>query len=376
MRNLAVFSPHLGIRSETFIERHITGLAPGRTVAISQHTADSADATWSVNCPVLVTGQRTGLYSRIPGLGRSQLLAGWSRKSDARLIERFLRSNEVSVLLGEYLDSSWNLLPLARDMGIDFFAHAHGYDLSINYRDELWRNRYAEFAFASGLIVVNKLMRSRLEAVGIAREKIHIVPYGIDVPAEMRKREEKGVLNCLAVGRMVAKKAPIKLLSSFRLALLQNPSLHLDLVGTGPLYQEANEFVRSKGLDDKIRLHGGCSNENVLKLMSEADCFLQHSIVDPDTGDEEGLPVAILEAMSQGLPVVSTKHAGISEAVVQEITGLLVEEGDIDGMAEAVAELSKDYEKRSAMGRAGWARALEHYSWEREKIQLQSLMGL
>ena len=62
--------------------------------------------------------------------------------------------------------------------------------------------------------------------------------------------------------------------------------------------------------------------------MEAADVLIQHSVVDPATGDEEGLPVAILEGMGCGLPVVATRHAGIPESVVEGETGMLVDEGD------------------------------------------------
>jgi glycosyltransferase involved in cell wall biosynthesis len=100
----------------------------------------------------------------------------------------------------------------------------------------------------------------------------------------------------------------------------------------------------------------------VQQYLGETDIFIQHSRVDPATGDEERLPVAILEAMAHSLPVVSTHHAGIPGAVVDGVTGYLVPEGDSVGMAERIVELARNSKRRVQMGEAGWMRAKESFS--------------
>ena len=87
-----------------------------------------------------------------------------------------------------------------------------------------------------------------------------------------------------------------------------------------------------------------------LEMMQQADIFMHHAVVDPVTGDEEGLPVAILEAMQHRLPVISTQHAGIPDAVVNAVTGYLVEEGDTLGMSERICELANDRNLRERFG--------------------------
>jgi glycosyltransferase involved in cell wall biosynthesis len=110
--------------------------------------------------------------------------------------------------------------------------------------------------------------------------------------------------------------------------------------------------------------------------MRRAEIFIQHSITDNETGDEEGCPVAVLEAMSHNMPVVSTWHAGIPEAVVDGATGYLVEEGDSIAMAERIVALVKNPVLRHQLGISAWERAREQFSWEKEKMGLLSLLGL
>ncbi len=175
---------------------------------------------------------------------------------------------------------------------------------------------------------------------------------------------------------MVGKKAPIITLDAFHRASEHCPNLYLDYVGNGPLLSAARQFIIAFDLTEKVTLHGGQPSAVVHQLMQEADIFLQHSMTDPDTGDEEGLPVAILEAMSHALPVVSTKHAGIPEAVLDKGTGFLVNEGDNAKMAEKILELAENSNLRHALGQAGWKRASEKFSWEIEKQSLRGLLGI
>jgi glycosyltransferase involved in cell wall biosynthesis len=291
-------------------------------------------------------------------------------------IERFLRRHQVEVVMGEYLDFSMQSLDIARELGVPFFAHGHGQDVSGRLRDSGWRQRYLQYDGPGGVITMSRYSREALLRIGLPPSRVHVVPYGVDVPAQPPARSERNAVQCLAVGRMAAQKAPILLLDSFRRAADRLPHLRLDFIGDGPLLPAAQEFVRTFRLEDKVRLRGLQSNQVVLETMQQADIFLQHSITDPNTGDQEGLPVSILEAMAQGLPVVSTREAGIPEAVEDGSTGFLVEPGGTEAMADRIVTLARDPDLRSRMGAAGWKRAASHFSWEGERVTLLRLLGL
>src|SRR5262249_32118444 len=145
--------------------------------------------------------------------------------------------------------------------------------------------------------------------------------------------------------------------------------LRLDYVGAGPLLPAVQQFIHAFNLEDRVILHGNQSNRSVLALMAKADVFLQHSM-------QEGLGVAILEAMSRALPVVATRAGGILETVMDGVTGFLVEPGDSAGMAERIVALARDRDLRARMGLAGWRRAKECFTWERERAELLKIMGL
>ncbi len=372
---LAVFTPFVGAGSETFIARHITDLVPGGTVVVANERAEPYN--WDMNPEFpsfIISGTRMPLIGLTANFVYRNLGLGFTPRT--RGIARFLRSHGVRAILSEYADYSTYWVSLAEQLCIPLFAHAHGHDLSSRFRDPQIRERLTVLKRAAGVVVVNEIQRARLESIGIDASKIVKIPCSVDIPALRNRPKKKETVTCLAVGRFVGKKAPLKLLEAFRIASRKNSRLKLRYVGDGPLFAPANQYVRDHGLEARAELLGALPHDKVLSLMHETDIFVQFSITDPVTGDEEGLPVAILEAMAHGLPVVSTFHAGIPEAVMDGISGRLVHESDISGMAEGILELSRDSEMRRSMGLTGRKSASERFSRRQEREALVRLLGL
>jgi glycosyltransferase involved in cell wall biosynthesis len=351
-------------------------LLPGGTVVVAWKDYGRQGVGWAVDGPSLVLSSlpRRGLGRRAISIVARRL--GWKAPPCAEDVKRFILEHQVRVLLAEYLHYGVEWMSLARDLGLQFFAHAHGYDVSRLLRQRKWRRAYLRYNETAGVIAVSRFSAARLVSLGVASSKIHVVPCGVQVPDQPTPRTEGEKVRCIAVGRMVRKKAPLLTLEAFHLACAACRFLHLDYVGDGELFSAAQKFVRDHNLADRVTLHGAQPHDLVQRLMHNADIFLQHSITDPKTGDEEGLPVSVLEAMAHSLPVVSTRHAGIPEAVEEGITGYLVNEGDSTGMADRLAALARDPELRSSFGLAGWHRAKEHFSWEKERKDLLKILGL
>lgn len=383
---LAVIATRTGGCSETFIKRHMFELLPERTVVVCSFV-DPDDCCWKAPGPALVRGTRLQyklrrlFYQRIDpirtraGLGINEF-GMWQRK-----VRQFLSRHNVRAVLGEYLDTSHVYLQTTKALDMRFIVHGHGYDISKLIKNPKWRRRYRDYNDSTGVVTINSVSKTRLTQCGIAPDKVHIVPYGVDVPLQYPSTRDGGVsidqeVRCIAVGRLVAKKAPVLLLESFAMACRVRPDLRLDVVGDGPLWEVVSELIDRQGIADRVIMHGRKPNEFVRNLFASADIFLQHSITDPQTGDEEGLPVAILEAMAQGLPVISTRHAGIPDEVIDGETGYLVEETDTRAMADRIVRLSENRAARIEMGRAGWWRAKECFSWDNEKRRLLRLLEL
>jgi colanic acid/amylovoran biosynthesis glycosyltransferase len=125
-------------------------------------------------------------------------------------------------------------------------------------------------------------------------------------------------------------------------------------------------------LTDSVDVLGAVPHERVVELMREADIYTQHSVTAAD-GNQEGLPIGLIEATATGLPVVSTWHSGIPDLVMHDETGLLVEERNVEAMGRCIAELAADPERRRAMGRAGRRRVEEHFDLSK---QMRKLAGI
>jgi glycosyltransferase involved in cell wall biosynthesis len=371
MTSLAIAVPQLGLTSETFVRRHVEDLLPGRTVVVTRDPS-GASPGWRTTRPVLTASAATGSWRRL--VRSVEHVRGLP--PDAMRTQRFLTQHRVEAVLGEYLDFSLAYLAVSRRVGARFYAHAHGYDVSKRLRQPRWQQAYRRLNDADGVITVSGVSHDRLVALGLDPARIHVVPCGVDVPTSLRPRPERATVQCVAVGRMVAKKAPIVLLDAFRRAHEVYPRLRLDYVGGGPLLPAARQFVQSFRLQPFVTLHDWQPLGMVRELLRAGDLFVQHSVLDPDTGDEEGLPVSVLEAMAEGLPVVATRHGGIPEAVDAGTTGALVAEGDAVEMAAQVVRLAIDPDLRFRLGHAGWRRAREHYTWDGERKALLDIMHL
>jgi colanic acid/amylovoran biosynthesis glycosyltransferase len=374
---LAVIAPDIGMRSETFIGKHMTELLPGRTASIGRLERPAGPPPdWLPGAPILdlASGLSGGRELRWRAARVALRRAGL--QPEAIPVARFLRRHRVEALLGEYLDTSARWVPLARRLDVRVFAHAHGVDASAHIREERWRATCRTLNEADGVIAVSIAMRDRLVRAGVGPDKIHVVPYGVEVPDTPASRLAGDVVRCLAVGRMVPKKGPVYLLAAFRRALTRVPNLTLDYVGDGELLPAVRQFVSAMELGHQVVLHGSLPHAAVRRLMLDADLFVQHSLEDPETGDAEGLPVAVLEAMASALPIVATRHEGIVEAIPDDTVGLLVDEGDTAAMAAYIAELADDPASRARIGRAAWGRARERFTWERERAELLALLAL
>jgi glycosyltransferase involved in cell wall biosynthesis len=166
------------------------------------------------------------------------------------------------------------------------------------------------------------------------------------------------MVKCLHVGRLVEKKNPILLVQAFRHALDMTPSgldLRLDVIGQGPLEAALKSEISRLGLGEKVTLLGPQPHHLVARAMQQSHVYTQHSITAPN-GDQEGQPTSLIEASACGLPIVSTRHDGIPDIVLDGETGYLVEERDVRGMGERIAWLAAHPERWMEMG----ARARKH----------------
>jgi colanic acid/amylovoran biosynthesis glycosyltransferase len=148
------------------------------------------------------------------------------------------------------------------------------------------------------------------------------------------------------------------------------------MIGDGPLMADVRRYVDDQGMADRIRLRGRQTHHDTLALVRCADVLMHHAITSPQDGDTEGQPLAILEAMAAGIPVVATRHAGIPEVVDDGLNGRLVAEQDVNGMAAALLDLAADPTHRRRLGAAGRATIIEGHGHDRARRTMLTNLGL
>ena len=168
---------------------------------------------------------------------------------------------------------------------------------------------------------------------------------------------EPGV-EVLYAGRLRTRKAVAVLVEAFALLRDRAPGARLRLAGEGEQRLALEAQVRRHGLEDVVRFEGAVPHHRMGELYAAADIFCLPSLY-------EGFPLAILEAMAAGLPVVATRVAGNPEAVEDGVHGRLVDAEDAAGLAEALLGLIEDEEGRRRMGRQARRRIEEEFSIER-----------
>jgi len=265
-------------------------------------------------------------------------------------VRKFFNSNNIGVVLAEYGLTGAGVLDGCKDLKIPLVVHFHGYDAYSKVVLERYKESYKKmFAYASAIIAVSRHMTEQLIKLGAPREKVFYNAYGVDTTKFGHGCRPASNKQVLAVGRFVEKKAPYLAILAFVKVLKRLPEAKLVMVGSGILHDVCRKLIKSLHIENSVELKAMLSHDEVAEVMRRSRVFVQHSLV-PASGDSEGTPVAILEAAASELPVVSTKHTGIIDAVLHGKTGFLVDEGDIDAMADYIYQLLSNPELAIRMG--------------------------
>jgi colanic acid/amylovoran biosynthesis glycosyltransferase len=365
-RPLCIFVPEIGLVSETFIRWDIRELLPGGTVVV----ADPPPAGESVRrSPAWDTGDCPTLaFQPLP----VDPLPGPERRA---AVANFLAAHGVEAVLVQYLDFADRWFDFLAERDLRAWIRGHGVDFSARLRQARWREAYRRYADAAGIIVPSRVAATALTEIGLPAEKVHVVPYSVDLPV-VNTCGNKHVVRCVAVGRLVPKKAPLVVLDAFRRAAERDDRVTLDLVGDGPLMGDLRRYVDDHKLGARVHLHGRLPHAHTLALVRRADLLLHHAITAPEDGDTEGQPLAILEAMAAGVPVIATHHAGIPEVVEDQVNGRLVPEHDVAGMAGALLALAADPALRAQLGTTARTTIEDRHGHPRARQTLLRLFGL
>jgi len=266
------------------------------------------------------------------------------------------RKNRIDHIHGHSCADSAHVLALSRRLGgPPFSLTLHG-DLDVYGKDHK-----AKFADASFVAAVGRhLCEQIVEKTGLDWQKVHATFMGIEssnFASLGRLREGRsGALNLVTVARLHPNKGHFHALEAIRRARELGADVTYAIAGEGPFRDAVAAKIAELKLESAVTLLGTVSESEVMDLLSNADGFLLTSI-----GKGEAWPVAVMEAMGAGLPVISSIIGATPEMITPGVDGFLVPQRDEAAIFEKIMELAQDMNLRNRIGSAARTTARERF---------------
>ncbi|HCN2157356.1 TPA: colanic acid biosynthesis glycosyltransferase WcaL [Escherichia coli] len=219
----------------------------------------------------------------------------------------------------------------------------HGIDISSREVLNHYTPEYQQlFRRGDLMLPISDLWAGRLQKMGCPREKIAVSRMGVDM-TRFSPRPVKAPatpLEIISVARLTEKKGLHVAIEACRQLKEQGVAFRYRILGIGPWERRLRTLIEQYQLEDVVEMPGFKPSHEVKAMLDNADVFLLPSVTGAD-GDMEGIPVALMEAMAVGIPVVSTLHSGIPELVEADKSGWLVPENDARALAQRLAAFSQ-----------------------------------
>lgn len=370
-----VWPPEIGGSAQLFDSLYGRNFPPGDAVHViagGGRRHDELDASY----PMPVTRFSS---ERVP----------WMKPESARLYADMLATTmrvclreRVEVLhCGRVIPEGLVGLAVSRALGIPYTVWVHGEEVSIFMRYAVKKRLMPEvFRHARAVFANSSFTLGRATLAGAPHDKVHVVNPAVDAArfagphdgAAVRARwgvEGRTVL--LTVGRLTRRKGHDKVLDALVSLRATHPDLAWLVLSVGELEDELKARCAELGLDGVVRWVGPVKPHELPGYYAAADLFV-HPNRTLDDDDVEGFGMVFLEASASGVPVIGGRSGGVPDAVQDRVTGLLVDGERWESVADAIASLASDPERRAAMGEAGrqWAKG---FSWRRQAAKVRAL---
>ncbi len=354
--NLAIISTNKDKYSETFIHNHVKLLPANIHFLSDGYLPKQVSNDKGVTSFFLLELNSKKTFSFFKQKEKTE------KEALQEAIENYLVENKIEKILCEYGPSGVEMMNIAKKLNTPLIVHFHGYDA---YRDDILnsygKNYNALFKIASSIIAVSKHMKAQLVNLGCPEYKLHHLCYGIDASVFNFAENASKQVTFVSCGRFVEKKAPQLTIKAFELVLRKTPNAKLVMIGDGELLEECKKLVNDLNIASSIEFAGVLNQQQIAERFRYATAFLQHSITTAQN-DSEGTPLTIMEAMACGLPVITTKHGGITDIITDNETGFLVNEQDINGMSEKMRFIIENRKQAESIGKAASQFILNNYT--------------
>ncbi|WP_323194586.1 glycosyltransferase family 4 protein [Nodularia harveyana] len=225
--------------------------------------------------------------------------------------------------------------------------HAHGAEFHVTYEKlPQWLQKGFSWIFrrCQGFIVLSVSWKSYyIDNLGLNEKKVFILPNPTELPSKIIERKNSSVVRLAFCGRVGERKGAFDLITAFaQIPDTQKKSTQLILAGDGEI-EEGLRLAEKLKIGEQVSFLGWINSQQRDEILSQADVFILPSY-------NEGLPMAILEAMGWGLPIIATPVGGIPELVIDKQNGLLVTPGNIQELSAAMVLLIENEQLRLELG--------------------------
>ena len=237
------------------------------------------------------------------------------------------------------------------------------------------RNKFDNlFAAGDRFLAVSDSIRARLLELGCPADKIEILRSGVDLDA-FKFREPRGLhapIRLLTIGRLAPTKGIEYSLDAVRMLVDEGYSLEYRIVGDGPRRSELTEYVAKLGLESTVTFAGAVSADAIVEILRESDVIIAPSIV-AASGQTEGVPNVLKEAMAIGVPAIGTKVGGVAELLEHGINGFIVPQKSAEAIADCVRQIVSNQEDMPRMLAAARKTIEQDYDLARLNSDLEKL---
>ena len=199
-----------------------------------------------------------------------------------------------------------------------------------------------------------------------SKGKVRVIENGIALPDNSRKRSTGEEIRLLCTGRADKQKGFQTAIRA--VAEIDDMPLHLDIIGTGPYFEDLKKISRDLRTDERVTFHGRVTDDELNLAYSSADIYLI------PTTRYEGLPLALLEAMAHGIPTISSEIGGNSDVITHNHDGIFIKPGNLSELISAIRRLGNDQEERRRISQA--ARATTERRFDKERMIDETLQTL
>ncbi len=286
-----------------------------------------------------------------------------------------LREEGAAIIHAHFGQEGFFCLAARRCAHVPMVTTFYGMDASALPRQRLWRRRFQRLFHDGELFLVEgPRMGESLVSIGCPIEKVHVHPLGVDLgkigKAPPESRTEAVVL---MYANFREKKGHVYGLRACRKILVSHPGLKVRIIGDGERRAEVEREIQRLVLGDHVTLLGMLPHAKCLEELARASVLLYPSVTAADGDTEGGAPVALIEAMASGLPIVSSHHADIPTVAPDGRCALLFRERDVDGLAEGLDTLLRSSRLREEMGRAGRAHVEDAHDMRKQGRRLEAV---